>query len=108
MAKTREEKNLLKKLAEGLFDGQVGNELECGDYKKVYVGKRIKDGVPMSYREGESSRFFNGKENGYIPGKRQEELYESDEDKLGFFQKFGWLIDDDDAKQYSAKFKGKK
>ena len=107
MRKTKEEKNLLAKLASGVLDGAVGRELECGGYKKVYVGKYIKDGEPVSYREGEGSKFFNGKENEYIPGKREEEHYDTDEKKLGFMQRYGWLIDDEDAKSYSAKFKGK-
>lgn len=57
MRKTKEEKNLLAKLASGVLDGAVGRELECGGYKKVYVGKYIKDGEPVSYREGEGSKF---------------------------------------------------
>ena len=107
MRKTKEEKNLLAKLASGVLDGAVGRILECGSYKKVYVGKYIKNGEPVSYREGEGSKFFNGKENEYIPGKREEEHFDTDEKKLGFMQRFGWLIDDEDAKSYSAKFKGK-
>ena len=107
MRTTREEKNILAKLASGVLDGVVGNELECGDYNKVYVGKYIKDGVPVSYREGEGSRFFNGKENEYIPGKRVEESYDTDEKKLNFMKKFGWLVDDEDTKNYSSKYKGK-
>ena len=35
------------------------------------------------------------------------EQIDTDEKKLGFMQRFGWLIDDEDAKRYSAKFKGK-
>ena len=107
MRKTKEEKNLLAKLASGVLDGAVGRELECGGYKKVYVGKYIKDGEPVSYREGEGSKFFNRKENECIPGQREEEHFDTDEKKLGFMQRFGWLIDDEDAKRYSAKFKGK-
>ena len=57
MRKTKEEKNLLAKLASGVLDGAVGRELECGGYKKVYVGKYIKNGEPVSYREGEGSKF---------------------------------------------------
>ena len=107
MRKTKEEKNLLARLVSGALDGPVGNLFECGGHKKVYYGKYIKDGVPVSYREGESTRFFNGKENERIPGKRSEEVYETDDEKLYFMQKFGWLINDDDANKYSAKYKGK-
>lgn len=105
---TKEEKNLLLKLASGILDGMVGDERVYRGYRNVYCGKYIKDGVPVSYREGESSRFFNGKENERIPGKREEERYVTDEQKLNFLQRYGWLTDDDDVKAYSAKFKPKK
>lgn len=108
MRKTNEEKGLLAKLASGILDGMVGNEKTYSGYKDVYCGKYIKDGEPVSYREGESSRFFNGKENERVPGKRTEEHYDNDERKLEFLQRYGWLTDDEDAKAYSAKFKPKK
>lgn len=102
---TVEEKNLLSKLSQGLLDGMVGRELIYGGYSKVYCGKYIKDGIPYSYREGEGSKFFNGKENERISGKREVESYDTNDAKLSFLQKYGWLIDDDDAKSYSAKYK---
>lgn len=108
MARTNEEKSLLKKLADGILDGMVGDERVYHGYKDVYCGKYIKDGVPVSYREGESTRFFNGKENERIPGKRTEERYDSDDRKLEFLQRYGWLTNDEDASSYSAKFKPKK
>ena len=108
MKRTNEEKSLLAKLASGVLDGMVGDERVYHGYKNVYCGKYIKDGEPISYRQGESSRFFNGKENERIPGKREEEHFDTDEKKLGFLQKFGWLIDDEDAKAYSARYKPKK
>ena len=108
MSKTKEEKNLLEKLASGLLDGMVGDEREYRGYRSVFCGKYIKNGEPVSYRQGESTRFFNGKENEWLAGKREEEHFDTDEKKLGFLQKFGWLIDDEDAKAYSAKFKPKK
>ncbi len=108
MKRTNEERNLLNRLSNGELDGMVGDEREYRGYKSVYCGKYIKDGEPVSYREGESSRFFNGKENERIPGKREEEHYDTDEKKLGFLQKYGFLMDDDEVKAYSAKFKPKK
>lgn len=108
MRKTNEEKKLLAKLAGGLLDGRVGDEKVYSGYKNVYCGKYIKDGEPVSYREGESSRLFNGKENERILGKRTENHYDTDERKLEFLQRYGWLTDDEDAKSYSAKFKPKK
>ena len=108
MGRSKEEKGLLAKLASGLLDGVVGEEKVYHGYKNVYCGKYIKDGEPVSYRESESSRFFNGRENETILGKRAEDHHETDDQKLDFLQKYGWLTDDDDAKAYSAKFKPKK
>ena len=105
MKYTAEEKNLLKKLASGVLDGVVGNELTTGNYKKLYFGKYIKNGEPVSYREGKSYRFFNGKENERIAGKWEEFHYDTDEKKLSFLQDYGWLTNDEDVKKYSAKFK---
>lgn len=105
MKMTKEEKGLLAKLASGVLDGLVGDEKIYPGYKKVYCGKYIKDGEPVSYRQTESSKFFNGKENERYPGKRSEEHFDTDECKLEFLQKYGWLMDDKDVRKYSAKFK---
>ena len=105
MRKTNEEMRLLARLAEGKFDGPVGKERVIQGYRNLWHGLYIKDGEPVSYREGESTRFFNGRENETIPGKRTEEHFKTDDEKLGFLKKFGWLINDDDARAYSAKFK---
>ena len=105
MRKTNEEKKLLAKLAEGQFDGPVGKERITQGYRNLWCGMYILNGEPVSYREGEPSRFFNGHEIETIPGKRTEEHFKTDDEKLGFLKKFGWLIDDDDARAYSAKFK---
>ena len=102
---TDEEQRLLEKLSAGALDGMVGDERVYGTYKNVYCGKYIRDGIPVSYRQGESSRFFNGKENETIPGARQEEHFDTDDRKLEFLQKYGWLMDDKNVKAYSAKFK---
>ena len=104
----KEERNLLDKLASGLLDGMVGDEREYRGYKSVYCGKYIKDGIPISYRQGASERFFNGRENERIPGKREEERYDTNERKIEFLQRYGWLIDDEEVRTYSAKFKPKK
>ena len=108
MMKSNEEKKLLDRLASGVLDGIVGDELVCHGYKNVYFGKYIKDGIPVSYREGESTRFFNGKENERIEGKRSEERFETDDQKLLFLQRYGWLMGDEAVRKYSAKFKPKK
>ena len=105
MSFSKEEINLLSLLARGLLDGMVGDEKVYSGYRNVYCGKYIKDGIPVSYREGESTRFFNGKENERIPGKRVEELYDTDARKLSFLQRYGWLINNPEVRAYSAKFK---
>lgn len=108
MRKSNEEKHLLEKLASGVLDGMVGDERVYRGYKNVYCGKYIKNGEPVSYRQGESERFFNGKENERIPGKREEGHFDTDEKKLYFLQRYGWLTDDDDVRTYSAKYKPNK
>ena len=108
MRRSNEETRLLTKLESGILDGMVGDEKVYHGYKYVYCGKYIKNGEPVSYREGEATRFFNGKENERIPGKRNEERYDTDDRKLEFLQRYGWLIDDPEVRAYSAKFKSKK
>lgn len=108
MKRTAEEKSLLAKLASGILDGIVGDEREYRGYRSVYCGKYIKNGMPVPYRQGESTRFFNGKENEQVLGKREEVHYDTDDLKLEFLQRYGWLTDDDDVRAYSAKFKPKK
>ena len=108
MRRTEEEKNLLAKLVSGVLDGMVVDEREYRGYRSVFCGKYIKDGKPVSCRQGDSTRFFNGKENERIPGKREDEHYDTDDRKLEFLQRYGWLTDDDDVRAYSAKYKPKK
>ena len=105
MRRTAEEKRLLERLASGELDGPVGDDFVTGSYKKVYHWKMIKDGIPVFVRQGESTRFFNGKENEKILGKRTEQLFETDDEKLDFLQRFGWLMSDRETQAYSAKFK---
>lgn len=108
MKKTKEECMLLAKLAAGLLDGPVGDERVYRGYKNIYCGKYIKDGEPVSYRQGQAERVFNGRENERVPGKRTEEHYDTDEKKLEFLQRYGWLTCDEDVRAYSAKYKPKK
>ena len=105
---TDEERRLLAKLKSGVLDGRVGDIKTYRGYQNVYYGKYIKNGIPVSYREGESKRFFNGRENERTPGKREEEYFDTDEKKLEFLQRYGWLIDDEEVRTYSARFKPNK
>ena len=103
---TEEEKRLLIKLASGALDGCVGNDLQSGEST---VWKAITNGIPAMFKQGPSSRFFNGKENERINGVLHTlQEWITDEDKLMFLRKYGWLMKDTDVKLYSAKFKPKK
>ena len=107
MSISREEKGLLKKLKDGLLDGFVGNEVTTSGGSRVW--KEIRGGVPRQLKKGPSTRFFNNRENETIDGVLHVlDEWKSDEERLGFLQKFGWLMKDDDARAYSAKFKPKK
>ena len=46
---TNEEKNLLEKLASGVLDGFVGDDLISG---KSTVWKSIKNGIPAMFKQG--------------------------------------------------------
>lgn len=107
MARTSEEKDLLKKLGEGLLDGLVGDDLTTSGGSSVWMV--IRDGIPRRLKEGPGSKHFDNRETIRIPGVRhvlQEWL--SDEEKLEFLQKFGWLMKDEAVRAYSAKFKPKR
>ena len=105
--KNKEEKGLLAKLLSGALDGQVGDDLTTSGGSTVWTS--IKDGNPVRYKQGPTKKFFNGKENERIPGVLHVlEKWETDDEKLSFLQRFGWLMDDEDARNYSSKFKPKK
>ena len=106
MKTTKEEKKLLEKLKSGLLDGRVGRDLETSGGSTIWT--MIKNGLPGCYKEGPGGRFFNGKENECYSGKRHILTeYKTDEQKLFFLKKFGWLLDDEEVRAYSKKFKGK-
>ena len=97
----------MAKLLSGALDGPVGDDLITSGGSTVWT--TIKDGKPVRYKEGPTKKFFNGKENERIPGvKHTLEEWKTDDEKLSFLQKFGWLMKDEDAKAYSSKFKPKK
>ena len=103
---TKEEKGLLDKLASGALDGFVGDDLITG---KSTVWKAIKNGVPAMVKQGPSKRVLNGKENERIDGVLHTlQEWVTDEEKLEFLKKFGWLMKDTAVRAYSAKFKPKK
>lgn len=108
MDKTADEKHLLEKLKSGSLDGFVGSKQIFSIYKQVCCGKYIKRGEPVSYREGSATRFFNNRVSELIPGNRKEKHFDTDERKLEFLQRYGFLIDDKEVKAYSAMYKPQK
>ena len=101
---TSEEKTLLEKLSLGLFDGCVGNQLLTTGGSAIW--KTIKNGVPVMLKQGPTRKFFDGKENTYSEGILHTlQEWVTDEQKLEFLRKFGWLMRDATVKAYSAKFK---
>lgn len=106
MGRTLEEKELLKRLLSGALDGFVGDDLTTSGGSTVWTV--IKNGIPVRYKQGPGSRFFNGKENERIEGVLHTlQEWKSDEEKLQFLRKFGWLMKDEAVRNYSAKFKPK-
>ena len=101
---TDEEQKLLRRLAAGELEGLVGNVLTTDGGASVW--SCIEDGIPIQYKQGPGSKYFNGKENEHVPGAlRKRKTWKSDDEKLEFLQKFGWLIKDDEVQAYSAKYK---
>lgn len=103
---TKAEKELLRKMRDGLLDGYVGDHLTtCGG---SMVWTVIKDGIPMRMKQGPGGKFFNGKENERVRGVLHVlQKWCTDEEKIGFLRKFGFLMKDGDVKAYSSLFKPK-
>ena len=102
------EKLVLEKLDKGMLDGVVGKDYNTGGYATVTFRKAIINGIPQIIRFGADRKYFDNKETVKVAGKQTVQLIEEVADKLAFLQKYGWLIDDPDAKAYSAFFKPKK
>ncbi len=100
------EKDLLHRMASGQLDGLVGDDLITSGGSTVW--KAIKNGVPVMLKQGPGSKFFNGKENERIEGVLHVlQEWKTDDEKLFFLKKFGWLMNDEKVREYSALFKGK-
>ena len=80
-------RDLLKNLADGKYDG----ERTDSEMNGVASGFFIDKGTPVKYREGKSTKFFDGRENTRTPGKRTEERYETAEEKANFLKKYGFI-----------------
>ena len=103
---THEEMRLLERMENGEFDGPVGNDWTSGSGRReVTYWKCIRGGVPMVCRQGPDRSYFDGDETVHVPGACTEECWDTDEQKLLFLQKYGWLMDDEEVRDYSARFK---
>ena len=101
---TNEEKSLLRRLASGVFDGIVGDSIETSGGSTVW--KEIKSGIPKQFKKGPGGKIFNGRENERYEGVLHTlDEWVTDEEKLAFLRKYGWLIKDAAVKAYSKKFK---
>ncbi len=78
-------KDILSNLTNGDYDGERIDNEESGVSWGLYIDR----GTPVQYREGKSSKFFNGKENERISGSRTEERFDTDEKKTS--QNRGYL-----------------
>ena len=86
------------------LDGLVGTDYYTSGGSRIWM--EIKNGTPVRYKQGPGGKFLDGKENIKFEGKKTvREKWETDDEKLAFLQKFGWLMEDNNVKAYSAKFK---
>mgnify|MGYP004508919267 CR=1 FL=1 len=91
--------HLLKRLANGEFDGPLNHYWEKKGGSTGFC--EIKDGVPIQFTQGKSTRVFDGKENEVIPGRIRIYLrYNTDELKIKFFRTFGRDMTDEEVLKY--------
>ena len=98
---------LIAKLNTGKLDGVVGDLLRTSGGSTVWTS--IKGGMPVRFKQGPGGKFFGGKENERFEGVLHiMAKWVTDEERLEFLRKFGYLMNDAAAKAYSAKFKPKR
>jgi len=78
---------LLERLADGVYNGLRTDSEMNG----VWSGFYIKDGIPYKFREGKGSKFFDNKENVKSRGRRTDEPFLSDKEKIFFFENYGFI-----------------
>ena len=99
---TSEERELLKRMDAGELDGMVGDMFQTDGGSTVWT-------IIKRFKQGPGGKFFNGKENERHEGVLHTlAKWMTDEERLDFLRKFGWLIHDAAVNAYSAKFKPKK
>lgn len=104
---TDEEYHLLDKLSSGALNGDFGEPLLDNGYGSS-LQLEIREGVPVRVKCGPGGKFFNGEENErWDSAPRVDTKWRTDDQKLFFLKKYGFLSDDEEVKAYSTKFKGK-
>lgn len=89
-----------------MLDGVVGNSIFTTGGSEIWT--EIKNGIATQYKQGPSRKYFNGRENVRTEGVLHElEKWVRDDELIFFFRKFGYLLKDEVALAYSAKYKGK-
>ena len=86
MDRTELERSILEKMAEGRYDGQVGNNILT--IREETATRVIEGGIPRLYiigRDGERNLMH---------------AWETDEDKLSFVAYYGFLFWDADIRKY--------
>lgn len=104
---TDEEHRLLDKLSSGVLDGDFGEPLLDNGYGSS-IQLEIRNGTPVRVKCGPGGKFFNGEENErWDSTPKVDTKWRTDNQKLFFMKKYGFLSTDEEVKAYSAKFKGK-
>ena len=105
MLRTNEEKELLRKLADGSLDGLVGSPLITSGGSTIW--SIIENGIPTRYKRGPGGKIFNGRENEKFAGTLHTlKKCVTDDEKLAFMQEVGSLMKESLARTYSAKLNG--
>lgn len=102
------ESNLLEKLNKGLLDGVIGSDYKSRSERCISYRNVIEDGIPKSIKLKTDVAFFDSVDNVLVSSVESVISFETDDEKLTFIQKYGWLMDDPDAQFYSSFFKPKK
>ena len=80
---------ILRNLENGKYDGERTDKTENG----VSWGFYIDHGTPIQYREGKGTKIFDDRENIRRPGRRTIRRFETREEKIEFFKKYGFILE---------------
>ena len=104
---TDEECYLLEKLQSGVLNGKFGEPLLNNGYGSS-IQLEVRDGIPVRVKCGPGGKFFNGEENETWESTPKIDIkWRTNDQKLFFLKKYGFLSDDEEVKAYSAKYKGR-